>query len=453
MLKAWQRLTDGSINRKIFGAAVTVALLTVIVKLVAVTKELAIAWRFGTGDTIDAFLIAFLIPSFIINVVAGSFNAALIPTYIQVREQEGKKAAQKLFCNTTFLNLALLGTTTILTLVSAPAYLPLIASGFSPQKLDFTFNLLVAIAPVVLLSGMITMWGAVLNAGERFALAALSPLMTPTITVVLLLVAQSWGIYAVVAGLVFGAALEMLLLGAALYRQGISLRPKWYGFDAHLRQVADQYAPAIAGAFLMCSTSLVDQSMAAMLSPGSVAALNYGNKFIVLPTGITATALGTAVIPYFSQMVAYSNWTSLNSTIKHYLRLIFFITVPLTILIIISSELIVQILFQRGSFTASDTELVSQIQSLYAIQIPFYVGSSLLVNLIRAMRKNHVLMWVSAFNLGFNILFNYVFMQWIGIKGIALSTSGVYLFSFFYLLFFAYKDLKIFLQESKLRNL
>lgn len=435
LFDAWKKLTSGSNNRKIFGAAVTVAVLMALVKVAAVIKELIIAWRFGTGDLLDAFLIALLVPSFIINVVAGSFNAALIPIYIQVREQEGTKAAQKLLSGNAVWGLGLLGITTIVMVVSAPLYLPLIALGFSPEKLDLTFHLLCAIAPVVLLSGIIAIWGAVLNAGERFALTALSPIITPAISVVFLLIFKSWGIFALAAGLICGAVLEIVLLGAALYQQGISLRPKWYGFDAHLRQVASQYAPTIAGAFLMCSAGLVDQSMAAMLLPGSVAALNYGNRIIALPISLSTTALSTAVIPYFSKMIACGDWTGVRSTLKHYMQIIFATTVPLTGLLIIFSEFIVQILFQRGSFTANDTHLVAQIQVFYALQIPFYVASILLVRLISAMQSNHILMWGSGCNLVINVISNYLFMQWFGVSGIALSTSCVYVFSFFFLLF------------------
>ncbi len=442
LLDAWKKFTSGSINRKIFGAAVTVALLTAFVKLMAVVKELVVAWRFGTGDAIDAFLIALLVPSFIINVVANSFNAALIPTYIQVRQQEGTTAAQKLLAGTIVWSLGLLGITTVLMVVTAPLYLPWIALGFGPEKLDLTFRLLCAIAPVVLLTGIVTIWGAVLNAGERFALVALSPIITPAISVVFLLIFKSWGIFSLTAGLVCGTLLEMVLLGAALKRQGISLRPRWHGFDIHLRQVAGQYAPMIVGALLICSAGVVDQSMAAMLSPGSVAALNYGNRLISSPISLLSTALSTAVIPYFSKMVACEDWIEVRRTLMHYLRLVFIITVPLTGLLLAFSEPIVQVLFQRGSFTAQDTHLVAQIQAFYSLQLPFYIANILVVRLITSMRLNHALMWVSGFNLLINISLNYLFMQWIGIKGIALSTSCVYLFSFLYLLFFTNKSLK-----------
>jgi putative peptidoglycan lipid II flippase len=443
LLDNWRKITRGSVNRQIFGAAITVGIGTALVKGVAVIKELVVAWKFGISDDLDAFLIALLIPSFIINVVAGSVPAALIPTYIRVREQEEQKAAQKLFSGVTVWSLALLGITTILMIVAAPLYLPFIATGFSSEKLNLTFHLLCTMAPIVLLSGIITILSSVLNAGEKFVLAALSPASTSVITIGFLLAFSSLGSFALVAGLVGGSVLEILLLGVALHRQGISLRPKWYGFDPHLRHVAGQYIPMIAGSFLMCSTSLVDQSMAAMLSPGSVAALNYGNRVIALPITLATTALSAAVIPYFSKMVAYEDWTTLRHTLKHYLRLIFIVTVPLTGVFIAFSELIARILFQRGSFTASDTHLVAQIQSCFALQIPFYIGVILVVRLISSMQLNQILVWGSGLSLIVNIVANYYFMHWLGVKGIALSTSCVLSVLFLYLLFVAIKHLNL----------
>lgn len=441
-LDTWKKLTSGSNNRKIFGAAVIVGLLTALVKVASVGKEVVIAWRFGTGNELDAFLIALLIPGFIINVVAQSFNAALIPTYIQIREQEGIKAAQKLFSGAIVWSMGLLVIATILTVSAAPLYLPLIASGFDPQKLDLTFHLLYVIAPIILLSGIIIMWGAVLNAKERFALAALSPLTAPAISVVFILLFRSWGIYALPAGLVCGAILEIVFLGAALQRQGISLLPKWYGFDAHLRQVASQYTPMIAGALLICSAGAIDQTMAAMLSPGSVAVLSYGKRVIASPLSLISIALSAAVVPYFSKMVAHEDWRGLRRTLNYYIPLIFFTTAPLTGLILVFSEPIIQGLFQRGSFTAEDTHLVAQIQAFYALQIPFYATNTLLVRLITSMQLNHILMWVFGFDLLINIILNYLFMQWLGIKGIALATSCVYLFSCFSLLLLSNKKIK-----------
>ncbi len=441
-INLWQKFTTGSTNRKIFGAALTIGIATVFVKLVAVAKELTIAWKFGISDDLDAFFIALTIPFFVINVVAGSFHGALVPTYIQLQEREDKKAAEKLFSGVTFAGSLVLIVITILVVATAPLYLPRIAGGFDRPKLDITFHLLCAIAPFILLNGIIAIWSAVLNAGERFALAAISPILTPTITIILVLGLQSWGTFSLTAGLVCGAVLEIGILGIGLKRQGVSLFPKWYGFDSNFRQVVSQYAPTAAGTFLICSNSLVDQSMAAILPAGSVAALNYADKVVALPFLLIITALSTAIIPYLSKMVANEDWKGVHHTFKQYLHLIFIITVPLTLGLILFSEFLVRTLFQRGSFTVNDTHLVAQIQAFYSLKIPFSMASTIVVRLIISMQKNYILMWGSVFNFTINITLNYLFSHWLGVVGIALSTSCVSLFSFSFLYLYANKHLK-----------
>ncbi|MGB3641558.1 MAG: lipid II flippase MurJ [Rivularia sp. (in: cyanobacteria)] len=438
----WRKLTSGSTNRQIFGAALTVGLGTGLVKIAAMAKELVVAWRFGTQDELDAFYIALLVPSFVINVIAGSFNSAFIPTYIQVLQKQGVKAAQKLFSSATLWNIGLLVIAGIFILITAPVYLQLIGSSFNSQKLGLTFNLLLVIVPLIVLSGVMEIWGAVFNAREHFALFALVPIITPIVSFILLLELESWGIFALAAAISCGALIETAILGVGLHKQGISLYPKWYGFDSNLRQVRNQYTPMIAGSLMICSAGTIDQVMAAMLSPGSVAALNYGNRLIASPISLMSIALGTAVIPYFSKMVASGDWEGVSHTLKRYLLIIFLITVPLAIIMFVFSQPIVELFFQRGSFTSKDTIIVAEIQAFYALQIPFYIANILVVKLISSIQQNHLLMWVSGFNLTVNILGNYVFMQFLGIKGIALSTSCVYLFSFVYLFIAANKQLE-----------
>ena len=441
-LNLWDKLTSGSINRQILGATLVVGLATGLVKFGSVGKELLVAWRFGTGDELDAFLIALVVPSFLINLIAGSFKVVLIPSFIKVREQQGIIAAEKLLSNATAWALSLLVLMVILMVSTSSWYLPLLASGFTTEKLNLTTKLLWAIAPFVFFSGIIRIWGAVLNAGERFALAALSPFTIPLMTVILLLLVPKWGIFALAFGLVTGSLIETFILGVSLRIHKIRIWPELGQFDANLLKLVRQYLPVTAGAFLMCSTNLVDQSMAAMLSTGSVSALGYANRVIALPLSLTTLALGTAVIPYFSKTIAQKNWRKIRHTFRYYLRLIFTITIPFTIILIVTSKLIIQILFERGSFTTEDTEIVSQIQICYALQIPFYIAAIFVVRLINSLGINYLLAWGSSINLIVNIAANYFFMQWIGIKGIALSTSCVYLLSFAFLYILTTKYLK-----------
>jgi O-antigen/teichoic acid export membrane protein len=229
---SWRRFTAGSMNRQVFRAAATIGFLASVAKFASVAKELLVARRFGVGSSIEAFLVAILIPMLAVNVVSGSFNIALIPTYITVRERDGRESAQRLLSGVTVWSLLLLILITVFIVVTARLYLPWIASGFNQRKLDLTFQLLWVVSPLVVLSGIANIWGAVLNAGERFALVALVPIITPAITVIVLFIKRD-SIFALPVGMVIGAGVEMILLGVALKLRGVSLRPRWHGFGPH----------------------------------------------------------------------------------------------------------------------------------------------------------------------------------------------------------------------------
>ena len=437
-----------SIKRKILGAATIVGFFTILSQVGGFAKELTVAAWFGTGDAVDAFLIALLVPSFIVNLLAGSISASFLPTFIRVYRNRGLAGAQKVLTGviTGFLFFGLI--LSVILIVFTPLYLPALCSGFSPEKLRLTRMILYALAPIILLKGLSTICAGVLNALDNFAIAAVLPILGPLSAIFFILTGgASLGIYALVIGTILGFGLETVLISGAIIKRKFSLRPRLIGFDPDLRIVIGQFLPMIAGSILMGSTELVDKGMAATLAPGSVAVLNYGNKIIAAVLTLATTAIGTAVLPYFTRMVSEKDWKNIRSILKSYLSLIFAVGIPTAILIYVFSDSIVNIIFQRGSFTAGDTAVVSAVQAYFAFQIPFYIGGIVVVRLISALRANHILMWGAAINLVVNIGFNILFIHYLGLKGIALSTSFVYLISFLFLVYFANR---LILQEERM---
>ena len=170
-----------------------------------------------------------------------------------------------------------------------------------------------------------------------------------------------------------------------------------------------------------------------MLGPGSVAVLNYGNRLIAVPVNISTTALGTAVIPYFSVMAAKNDWNGIRHTLRRYFGLIVCAALPVTLALVLGSESLVRIVYQRGAFTTEDTHVVARVLALFALQLPFYAAGILLVRLISAMLANHVLMMANIISVVLSVALNFLFMRRLGVAGIALSTSCVFLVWFLFL--------------------
>ncbi len=416
-----------SVNHRIFAAMITIGGCTVSAGAAAALRDLIVAYRFGTSDARDAFLIALVLPSFIVGGLAGSFGPAFIPAYIRVRELEGREPAQRLLSGLLACCVGWLIVVAVSLSLAASFVLPLIGSGFDAGKLALTRSLFLVLLPIVVLRGWGAVCAAALNAGERFAVAAMAPAVSPIVAVLVLLIAgRAWGIHALAAGTVVGAAVEVLLLGWAARAQGISVVPRWYGMTKATRQALRQYAAMAAGALVLGGTRLVDHSMAAMLGPGSVSALSYGAMVVEFLLGLCSVPLGTAVLPYFSQMVTRNDWHGVRHTLKTYTGLILLLTVPVTGLLALFSTPLVRLLFERGAFTPADTLVVSRVQMLYVLQVPFFLLGILIPRLLSSLHANHLLMWGAVGSFCLNVVLNYVFMQWLGVAGIALSTSLVY---------------------------
>lgn len=415
----------------VVAAMVTVAALTLVNAVAGALRDVVIAGTFGAGAELDAFLVAFVLPSFALSVVAGSLTAAFLPTYVRVREHQGDAAAQRLFASTVVATTVLLTVVAAVLFVAGYRLLPRLASAFTPAQIALSRALFLILVPAVVIKGMSTIWGAVLNANRRFALVAATPALAPGCAIVFLLLSvRRLGVFALAVGIVAGYALEAVVLGRGLRRHGIGLKPAWHGISPELRQVARQYAPTIASGVMMSSTTLVDQTMAASLPAGSVSMLNFGSKLVALVCTVGSMALGTVLLPVYSELVARDDWAGVRAILRRYGTVVVLSTLPLVACLAAFREPIVALVFQRGAFSHEDTMHVATVQLFAALQIPFYLLATLTVRLISSLRANEILMWGAILNFFVNIGLNYAFMREWGVAGIALSTSLVYLVSF-----------------------
>lgn len=413
--------------RALLTASVRIGLLTMAVKVLGVGRDAATAARYGTGPDMDGFLVAFGLLQFAINVVPGNVPSALIPGLVH---SAGRPSAlgRAVLIRILLLGLGLAG----LFALFAPALVafgaPLARAGTGPG-LEATFRTLLPLLP---LFGVQWCLASLLQAQGRFLATSLAPGFTVGAVLLALALLPGPPQRVLAWGALLGAVLEVLWLGAALWKTGATLAgpPPPAG---ELRQFWSQFGSVILGSIFMNSTNLVDLIVGAQLGPGTVAALNYASR---LPSGLitlAVTALGTAALPHFAAMVAQGEVEALRALMRRAGRLILLLGIPLALLLALASGPLTRLLFLRGAFGPEEAALVAPIQALYFLQLPFYTLGILHVRLISAFQRNGLLLvWTliaAALNLGLDLLF----ARWMGPKGIALSTTCMYLGSCLYM--------------------
>jgi putative peptidoglycan lipid II flippase len=413
-----------SVNLRIFRAAMSVTAAGILVKLMATIKEFAVAGVYGRSDQMDAFLAAALIPNLLINLISESMNQALVPTLVRVREQQGQQCAQQLLSSAMLWVSALLTASTLLMGLAAHGFFPLIASNFPPAKLDLSIHIFYALLPLVLITGIASNCTAVLNTFDRFALPALAPIAIPAVTLLgALLWSARLGIWAMVYATLAGALVQTILVAWMMDARGYRLRLFWHGTTEATREVAYQYGPVLLSGVVASSGLLVDQSMAAMLPSGSVSSLAYANRFVGVVLTLLGGAISSAVVPYFSHMVAHRDWAGCRHTLRTWLRLTLLVSAPVAALLIAAAQPLIRLTFQHGAFGPRDTATVAPVLAMYAIQIPFFVSSRVFYRFLVAMRRTDLIFYCGLINLFLDIIFNLILMHWFGVAGIALATS------------------------------
>jgi len=423
-----------SSSRRMLADTVTVGGWTFAVKVAGAVKVILAARMFGAGDAMDAYLIAFLLPSFFIDLLAGPLDTALVPALVELREKRGRPAAEDFYRGVLASVGAAFLVVAFLTAVTAGLFLPLLASSFTPDKLADTRQLLLMMIAVVPLSGLSVTWRAVLNSERRFAFAAIVPLVTPVISIAAILIAgKQYGVMALAAGTLAGGAMEAAAGAVGARLAGYNVLPTWSGVGVALREVTAQYFPLVAVTLVMTGTALIDQGIAARLGSGSVAALSYGTRLLGVLIVVGPTAVGTAVLPHLSAGVVSGGAGAMRRSLRNYVLIVLAVILPVTAGLIYFSEPIIRVLFENGSFSQDAIRLVARIQQASLLQLPIAILLALEIRLISALRQNRILYNVAALSVLLTFILDLLLMRWLGVIGIALAGVAIRLVSGLYL--------------------
>lgn len=413
-------------DRAVARAGITIGVLSVAAKLTAFVREAAIAAVYGRGPEVDAFFLALAVPVFLLALVAGSFQIALVPAYLARRRASGPADADALFAAGFGRMLLVVAAAALAMAAAAPLYLPWLAPALTAGTLTLTADLLWIMTLFVVTGAAAVAWGGVLNARRRFALPAIAPAFTPLAMAVLLLLARDrLGVAALAWGAVLGTVIEAALVGALLRRLGGRLLPAAAAPD--LGPLLRRWGPILLANLLLYGAGMLDQMMAALLGPGAASAIGYGAKLVLAGLHVATLAIGVAVLPAYSDQAAAGDGAALRRRLRRHVALVAGLAVPAVAAAALLAEPVVRLLYQRGAFGPDDTALVADVLTAYAVQLPAYAATVVLVRAAAVLGLGRALAGAAAANLVLTVALNAVFMMIWGVVGIALATAPAFL--------------------------
>lgn len=411
----------------LLGALWTVGIGAASVRVAAAVKDLVVAHRFGTGDAVESFLMAFVLPIFLAGSFRSAFLAAFVPRYLQAEARRGPEAAREVLRRAVAVQLVLLAVLAGVLAIAAGPIVAVLGSAFAPDKRELTRHFVVLLAPFVILDGTAGMFTAMLYARRCYAGAALVSALPPVVTLAAVFVLPAdWGAGVLIVGVLAGAALEAAVSGALILRGG------WGGVPSFARPGPDElallrgFALLLVGGILMSANTVVDQAMATAAGDGSVASLSYGVKIPAAVLGLVGVALTATTLPHYATFVAASRFKEMGASLRRHAVLLAAAGIAIALPLAFFSGPLVRLLFEHGSFGPADTARVARVQALYAFQIPGFLVGMVAARCLNALGRDRLILAVSGVNFALNVTGNWVLLRWIGVPGIALSTALVY---------------------------
>lgn len=413
-------------------AATTVGGLTMVSRVLGFVRDMLIAAFLGTGAVADAFVVAFRFPNLFRRLFGeGAFNAAFVPLFSRTLTQDGKAKA-KLFASEALSVLVLtLAVLVALAELAMPWLIHVIAPGFSDDadKLNLTRILTQIAFPYLLFMSVVALLSGVLNALGRFAAAAAAPILLNIVLIsVLGLIALqglggtaeaghwlAWGVS--VAGL---AQLVMLILAcrARGFLPALA-RPR---LSPGIKRLAALGLPGVIAGGITQINILIG-TIIASFQDSAVSYLYYADRIYQLPLGVVGVAVGIALLPDLSARLAARDFTGAEESQNRACEFSMMLILPATVALIVMPLPILKVLFERGAFTASDSEATALALAGFALGLPAFVLIKIFSPGFFAREDTRNPMLFAAAGVAVNISASLVLFYYIGHVGIALATS------------------------------
>ncbi|GAA2395965.1 lipid II flippase MurJ [Streptomyces coeruleofuscus] len=354
-------------------AALVTASLSIVGSLLGLVRDQSLARLFGAGSDTDAFLVAWTVPEFAATLlIEDGLAIALIPAFSMALARRARGAPGdpvRALVGATLPRLCLaLAAVAALIAGTAPYLVQALAPGLPDPRLAADCTRITATC--VLAFGLAGYCSAALRAHRCFlAPAAIYVAYNAGIIAAMFLLGDDWGVRSAAVGVAAGGCLMVAVQLPSLWRRLASPAPPPARAGADVEERPMQLALVAAVLlFALCRQSqvLAERFLASGLPAGAISHLNYAQKVAQIPMTLSLMVC-TVTFPVVARALADGDTARARSRVERDLALASCLVLLGTCAVIACAPQMIELLFQRGAFTASDTAATADVMRVYAL--------------------------------------------------------------------------------------
>lgn len=413
---------------------------TVLSRVTGVLRIGAFAYAFGaveSGRLSDTYQLANTAPNIIYELALGGvLTSVFVPVFVELLEKEGRERAWRVASAIINVTLVALTALTIILIIAAP----LLAKLYSvhEEQEEATTFLLRLFLPQIVFYGLYFLTSGLLNAHRRFGAPMYTPVLNNLIVAAVFVffrlrfgevdlnsvtTSQLWIIgLGTTAGVVaFSVGLLPFARGLGPYRLTFAVRDPAVAKMTRLSVFVIGYVIANQIGYLVVQ-------LLAKVEVGGYAAYTMAFTFFMLPHGLFAVSVITALLPRMSEYAVNQRWDDFRAQLSRGIRVTLLLVVPATIGYLVLARPIVELLLEQGVFSARSTDLVVGVLRMFVLGLVPFSIFQLLLRAFYALQDTKTPFSVNCVAVVVSIALNIVLFQLLGVKGLALGHAISYIF-------------------------
>ncbi len=327
-------------------------------RVIGYVREAYIAYAFGAGQQVDAYVAAFTLPDWLNYIVAGgAASITFISIYTRFLAEKREADAERTFSIVISVMSAVMIIGTIIAEIVTPQFVRWMFHGFSPAQVALTVHLTRILLPAQIFFYVGGVVSAVLLSHRLFLYPAFGPLLYNVgIIVGGVIGGRHFGIASLAYGALAGSFVGPFLasvIGAAHIGTGYRL-----SFDvtnsAFLEWVRLSI-PLMLGVSLVTADDWILRHYASS-GIGDIARLNYAKRLFGVPIAVLGQATGQASLPFFARLFNEKRLQEFAATVNDSVYRVAAASFLATGWMMASAVPLIDLVYRRGRFTISDTQ-------------------------------------------------------------------------------------------------
>jgi len=349
--------------------------MTLLSRVLGLVREQVRALYLGTSASSDAFGLAATIPNLFRRLLAeGAMTAAFVPVFAEYLKRGDEEATRTFLSRfVTLLTMVVVGLAMLGILITPWLIETFFSSEFKnvPGKVQLTIWLTQFMWPYLSLVSIAAVIQAILNTEKIFAPSAFTPVLLNACIIgcgVGLAESMPDPAFALIAGFLLGGVVQIAFQVPFLLRwTRVRFGPDFRVFGPGVRRVLWIMVPGIWGAGIYQINVFVSQLIASSLEGGSIASLQYGIRLQELVLGLFVVSVAQVILPTLSHQTAEEDEEGVRDTLAYAIRLMAYVTLPSTVVLVLLGSPIVRLLFEFGAFDAESTAKTAYAVTFYAL--------------------------------------------------------------------------------------